>query len=258
MKPFLWPCDAKDHLLGEVIKAEWFDLDPATKAETLDWLHGAYLPQVQASSGVGWVGHFDIVDIPKKNFIEGAPQRVETTDATLPTGKGNVVLTAALSSEVFFGTDSAIDALDQTHSDKRAALKNYRRAVFLEEQVINAPEQRRSPYGMGPPPAMQLGHYNINTPEDGEELARWYRGERFSRVSVTPGMIRGRKLLSITGWAKHGVLWEFTDLPDGDYSFEHRFEAADRHENWPGRHVLEYVTHCYGSPSTGRRIWPAL
>ena len=110
---------------------------------------------------------------------------------------------------------------------------------------------------MGPPPAMQLGHYNTNTPEDDLELARWYRSERFSRVSVTPGMIRGRKLLSIAGWAKHGVLWEFTDLPEGDYSFEHRFVAADRGDSWTGRHVLEYVTHGYGSPNAGRLIWPA-
>ncbi len=87
-------------------------------------------------------------------------------------------------------------------------------------------------------------------------MARWYRSERFSRVSVTPGMIRGRKLLSIAGWTKHGVLWECTDLSDGDYSFEHRFDTAARDDDWTGRHVLEYVTHGYGSPNAGRLIWP--
>lgn len=110
----------------------------------------------------------------------------------------------------------------------------------------------------GRPPAMQLGNYNADTPEDEFELARWYRAERFSRVSVTPGMIRGRKMLSIAGWPKHGVLWEFTDLPEGDFSFEHRFIEADRDENWTGRHVLEYVTHSYGGPHAGRRVWPAV
>lgn len=138
-----------------------------------------------------------------------------------------------------------------------ARLRNYRSAVYIEEQVINAPEQRASPYGLGPPPAMQLGNYNVAAPEDEVELARWYRAERFARVSVTQGMIRGRKMLSIAGWAKHGVLWEFTDLPEGDSSFEHRFVAADRGENWQGRHVLEYAVHAYGSPHAGRRAWPA-
>ena len=88
------------------------------------------------------------------------------------------------------------------------------------------------------------------------ELANWYRSERFPRLSVTRGMIRGRKLLSIAGWAKHGVLWEFLEMDDNEYSFEHRFIEADRGEDWRGRHVLEYVTHAPGSPHAGRRIWP--
>lgn len=244
--------------MSETLKAEWFDLDGADRAEMMGWLHDVYLPAVQACSGVGWVGHYAIVDIPKRGFIAGAPERVETTDPNVPTGTENVVLTAGLSSEVFFGQDNLLDRLKDDHSEHLSKLRNYRTSVFLEEQVINSPEQRAAPYGMGPPLAMQLGHYNTNTPEDEEELARWYRGERFSRVSVTPGMVRGRKMLTISGWGKHGVLWEFTDLPEGDYSFEHRFVAADRDENWQGRHVLEYVTHCYGSPSTGRRVWPPL
>ncbi|MEP5152329.1 hypothetical protein [Planktotalea sp.] len=242
--------------MSEVIKVEWFDLDEGSKIETLDWLHNSYLPKVQASAGVGWVGHYDIVQSPTKGYIDGAPEKHETTDPNIATGWQNVILTAALSSEVFFGQDAPLDAIAESHAPQLKALQNYRTSVYLEEQVVNSPEQRTSPYGMGPPPAMQFGHYNTNTPEDDIELARWYRGERFSRVSVTPGMIRGRKLLSIAGWAKHGVLWEFADLPEGDYSFEHRFVAADRDDEWQGRHVLEYVTHCYGSPNAGRLIWP--
>ncbi|SNS87030.1 hypothetical protein [Tropicimonas sediminicola] len=242
--------------MGEIIRADWFDLDEATREDTLRWLHQSYFPSAQATPGVCWVGHYEIVPLPDKPYIEGAPRRVETTDPSLPTGWQNVVLTAAVSPEVFFGKDNELDALAAANESRLSALLNHRSAVYLEEQVINAPEQRASPYGMGPPPAMQLGNYNTNTPEDDVELARWYRAERFARVSVTPGMIRGRKLLSIAGWAKHGVLWEFTDLPEGDHSFEHRFVAADRNEDWGGRHVLEYVTHAYGSPHAGRRIWP--
>lgn len=244
--------------MGEILKADWFDLDNATRADTLNWLHEHYLPAVQATPGVGWVGHYDIVEIPDKPYIAGAPQRTETTDPTVPTGWQNVILTAALSPEVFFGQRNGLDALERTHAEKLAALQNHRRAVFIEEQVINSPDQRHAPYGMGPPPAMQLGNYNTTAPEDDEELARWYRSERFARVSVTPGMVRGRKLVSMAGWAKHGVLWEFADMPEGDSSFEHRFIAADRGEEWTGRHVLEYAIHGPGSPHAGRRIWPPL
>lgn len=242
--------------MSEVIKAEWFDLAPDNKAETWAWLHNDYFPALQAAQGVAWVGHYDIVAQPNRPYIEGAPSKKETTDPSVPTGWQNVVLTAAASPEVFFGPQNPVDALSESHAAKLSVCQNYRSAVFIEEQVINAPEQRSLPYGMGPPPAMQLGNYNANTPEDEIELARWYRSERFPRVAVSRGMIRGRKMLSIAGWPKHGVLWEFTDLPEGEFTFEPRFIEADRGEEWPGRHVLEYVTHSPGGPHAGRRVWP--
>ena len=67
---------------------------------------------------------------------------------------------------------------------------------------------------------MQLGNYNCDTPEDEIELAKWYRAERFA-VSVTKGMIRAT-IINIR-WPKHGVLWEVTDLPPGDFNVEARF-----------------------------------
>ena len=242
--------------MSEVIKAEWFDISDENRADTWAWLHAEYFPALQAAAGVAWVGHYEIEKQQDKPYIEGAPAKQETTDPSVPTGWENVVLTAAVSSEVFFGTDNPVDAMEEAHADKRAAFENYRSAVFIEEQVINSPEQRTSPYGMGPPPAMQLGNYNANAPEDEIELAKWYRSERFARVSVSRGMIRGRKMLSMAGWPKHGVLWEFTDLPEGEFTFEPRFLEADRGEEWPGRHVLEYVTHAPNGPHCGRRVWP--
>ena len=244
--------------MTEVLKAEWFDLNDDNQKDVWQWMHESYLPALQSAQGVSWVGHYDIVELPDRPYIDGAPGKKVTQDPTVPTGWQNVILTAAASPEVFFGPGNPVDALAEAQAGKRAAFKNYRSAVFIEEQVVNAPEQRTCPYGMGPPPAMQLGNYNADTPDDEIELAQWYRAERFSRVSVTPGMIRGRKMLSIAGWPKHGVLWEFADMPEGDFSFEHRFVDADRNENWTGRHVLEYVTHSYGGPHAGRRIWPKL
>jgi len=128
--------------------------------------------------------------------------------------------------------------------------------VFVKEKVVNGPEERVMPYGAGPPPGMQIGSFNTDTPEHNEMLARWYRAERFPRIAVSRGIIRGRKMLSIAGWAKHGVLWEGVELGPDDYSFESRFIEADRGEDWPGPHVLEYVTHAPGSPHAGRRVWP--
>ena len=242
--------------MSEVIKAEWFDLSDDKRADAWAWMHNDYFPALQAAQGVAWVGHYNIVEQPDRPYIDGAPAKKSTTDPSVPTGWQNVVLIAAASPEVFFGPNNSVDALDEVNATKLSIRDNYRSAVFIEEQVINSPEQRALPYGMGPPPAMQLGNYNCGTPDDEIELARWYRSERFARVSVSRGMIRGRKMLSIAGCPKHGVLWEFTDLPEGEFTFEPRFIEADRNENWQGRHVLEYVTHSHQGPHAGRRIWP--
>ena len=242
--------------MSEVLRADWFDLADDNKDAFWAWLHETFLPALQSASGVGWVGHYDIVEQPDRPYIEGAPKKMETDDPAVPPGRQNVILTAGVSPETFFGKDNAVDALHGSHAAKLAERLNHRWAVFIEEQVINSPEQRAAPYGMGPPPAMQIGNYNTVTPEDEIELARWYRAERFPRVSVSRGIIRGRKLLSIAGWPKHGVLWEGTELADDEYSFEGRFVDADRDENWTGRHVLEYAVHAPYGPHAGRRVWP--
>lgn len=138
--------------MSEVLKAEWFDLDDTTRDDTWRWLHDAYLPAVQSVQGVSWVGHYDIVELPDRPYIKGAPQKKVTQDPAVATGWQNVILTAAASPEAFFGVDNAVDSLTQANADSLSVFKNYRSAVFIEEQVINAPEQRASPYGMGPPP----------------------------------------------------------------------------------------------------------
>lgn len=242
--------------MSEILRADWFDLADDTRADVWAWLHGEFLPALRNASGIAWVGHYDIVKQLDRPYIPGKPAKRETDDPAVPPGWQNVILTAAASPEPFFGPGNRVDALAEIHANRLSAWKNHRTAVFIEEQCVNGPEQRALPYGMGPPPAMQIGNYNTDSFQDDFELARWYRAERFPRVSVTRGMIRGRKLLSIAGWPKHGVLWEFNELEEGETSFEHRFIEADREENWQGRHVLDYVTHAPNSPNVGRRVWP--
>ncbi len=242
--------------MGEVLRADWFDLSDDERDTHFEWLHGEFLPSLTATQGVAWVGHYDIVAHPDRPYIEGAPTKKETTDPDIATGWQNVVLTAGLSTDTFLGPDNGVDALYTANAAGLAAWRNHRACVSVEEKVVNGPEERVMPYGAGPPSAMQIGSFNADTTAHNEMLARWYRAERFPRIAVSQGIIRGRKLLSVTGWAKHGVLWEGVELGADDYSFESRFIDADRGEEWPGPHVLDYVTHAPGSPHAGRRVWP--
>ncbi|MBT3914785.1 MAG: hypothetical protein HOF23_00340 [Rhodospirillaceae bacterium] len=238
--------------MADVIRAEWFDIDDAKRDDFINWYHGTYLPELQAQIGVNWVGNYAIV-APKG---KGNPRKMETDDPAVPPGRDFVVLTAAPTVSVYFQKNNVIEALEAKFAAELGQRENYREAIFVEEESVPGPECRALPSGTGAPPAMQLGNYNTVTPEDDLELARWYRQERFPRLSVTQGMIQGRKLLSVAGWPKHGVLWEFISMEEEEDSFEPRFAAADRAENWQGRHVLEYVVHGPYGPHAGRRIWP--
>jgi hypothetical protein len=62
------------------------------------------------------------------------------------------------------------------------------------------------------------------------------------------GCVGARKLVSISGWAKHAILYEFLSL-----------EAVETYfidpEEW-SRRVVKNLIHAPHSPSLGVRIWP--
>ncbi|MDA0785274.1 MAG: hypothetical protein O3B37_03195, partial [Proteobacteria bacterium] len=140
--------------MGEVLRADWFDLAKEDRDAHWAWMHREFLPALQSASGVAWVGHYDIIKHPQRPYIEGAPAKQETTDPSIATGWQNVVLTAGLSTDTFLGPDNAVDALHAANGEGLAAWQNHRASIFIEEKIVNGPEDRAAPYGMGPPPAM--------------------------------------------------------------------------------------------------------
>jgi hypothetical protein len=72
------------------------------------------------------------------------------------------------------------------------------------------------------------------------------------------GSVASRKLLSVAGWAKHAILYEFTSLDARMQNFEepHESLAVDPKE-WTGR-VVRYTIHAPGSPFVGQRTWPPI
>jgi hypothetical protein len=71
-----------------------------------------------------------------------------------------------------------------------------------------------------------------------------------------PGSISTRVMLSVAGWAKYSVLYEFTSLEARLEHFEKGHEALAKDENeWSGR-LVRYTMHTPGSPTVAKRIWP--
>jgi hypothetical protein len=64
-----------------------------------------------------------------------------------------------------------------------------------------------------------------------------------------------RKLVSVSGWAKHGVLYEFTSLDARNAHFPgHEKDHPDR-KAWSDRLVTSLI-HAPGSPNVATRLWP--
>lgn len=73
----------------------------------------------------------------------------------------------------------------------------------------------------------------------------------------TPGCVRIRKLASVSGWAKHGVLYEFVSLEARNQHFIPHEDQHPEMKAWSDR-VTKTLTHAPGSSSLAYRIWPAV
>ena len=87
-----------------------------------------------------------------------------------------------------------------------------RSAVFVEVDRVEAPGAPRRRPGITPGPVIQFGTFNINAVENEVEMNTWYSRSRLPLVKPLEGNVGARRLVSIAGWPKHGILYEFESL----------------------------------------------
>ena len=76
----------------------------------------------------------------------------------------------------------------------------------------------------------------------------WYARSRLPLVKPLAGNVGARRLVSIAGWPKHGILYEFESLEAAQKNLE---DASD----W-SRKVVDSLVHAPHSPTLGTRVWP--
>ena len=249
------PAQAATPFASPALRAEWYDL-PADKAQDwLVWLHKDYLPKLKASPGVVWVGHYQIEKKSGEPSQAGGLRRVETDDKSVPNGADYVLVTAGASPETFLAWESPISTMEKAVEDRLSQRKGYRQAIYIEEYRVDGPVPNPT-RDKEAPPAMQLGNFNVRTPDDDFELARYYRLSRFPEVQMTIGSMGARKLVSIAGWPKHGILYEFSSMNPGEQVFEQRMLVNRKPVPVKLKAIQQYVVHAPGAPHAGRRIWP--
>ncbi len=127
--------------------------------------------------------------------------------------------------------------------------------IMIEEARVNGPEAGQPEPSGAPSPCIQLGSFNAGSYEVEDEMLAWYAQWRLPSMQTLPGCVRVRKLVSVSGWAKHACFYEFTSLQARNENFVYYESSNPEMEAW-SRKIVKNLIHAPGSANLARRIWP--
>ena len=240
------------------IWATWYDLPEKGREQHLEWLHGTYIPKILKRPGVLWGAHYANAKIAPH------PRLRHTDDPSVPTGNDFILLFGGESAHAFTmgwehfakGGPNKRDAdLTAQDREKLAMRVGERVCVFTEEGRADGPEAHRRGGKLTPAPCMQLGTFNAPGCED--ELMSWYGDWRIPALARLPGCVGIRKLVSVSGWAKHAVFYEFASLEARAENMPKLRTIYKEEGEWSDRFV-PHLLHAPSSPVAGTRLWPPI
>jgi hypothetical protein len=232
----------------------WYDLPEAGCEEYLSWMHGAYMPKVLARPGVRSAAHYASEPQGPMHF-RGTLKK--TADPSLPAGDRYILIVGGENAHVFADPTPAAFHAALSGSDRQmlAMRTGERSNIMVVQGEVYGPEGKRADE-MAFSPAIQLGSFNADSHEDEDELAAWYAQWRLPRsMGTLPGCVQVRKLVSISGWAKHACFHEFTSLEMRNKHYADHEKSNPEMAAW-GHKVVARLIHAPGSPNGARRIWP--
>ena len=229
--------------------ATWYDVPEDSEAEYLNWLHGTYLPAMLRRPGYLWAAHVRNVIDPERE-AHNERRLVHTTDQSVGTGFRFLLVFGAEDAHRFVDpTMEQIEIeLDETGLRMMAMRQGERSAIFVDAGRVEGPSSRKRSPGITPGPVIQFGTFNINDLANETEMNAWYARSRLPLVETKEGNVGARRLVSMSGWPKHGILYEFETLEDAARNL---VDPSD----WT-RKVVDNLVHAPHSPTLGVRIWP--
>lgn len=237
--------------------ATWYDVHDADESSFLEWNHGEYFPFLVQQPGVSWVAHY-------ANRGGGSTMRELHTDPSrragdgLPTGCQYLLLVGAPSSYTFFNPWVLDMKLPDGFAERLSLRRGSRVEIYAEEARVDGNATDNRQWGGTAAPAIQFGTYNMSGVDAEAMLGRWYSQQRLPLMSRMNACVRTRKLMASVGWAKHGVLYEFSSLAArmSQHEEPHESKTLDP-EAWTGQ-IAGNAVYPPGSPFVGERIWPAI
>jgi hypothetical protein len=228
----------------------WYDLAPQTRERYLDWLHHTHIPKLLEAPGVLAAAHYEVD--PSEQPL---PHLRHTDDASLPQGNSYIFIVSAEDAHVLAGL-TPFRRKPGAREKKMLALRQGERVnIFTEEARAAGPDAKRREGRYNLAPGIQLGNFNAGSYQDEDELLSWYAHLRLPSFRTLPGGIGIRKMASVSGWAKHSVLYEFTSLEARSQNFR-AHEAKNKNLAAWTHDVVSKLVHAPGSPAVAKRIWP--
>jgi len=91
-------------------------------------------------------------------------------------------------------------------------------------------------------PAVQVGIFNMDSPESERRLSYWYEYQRFVPFTTLGGGIRARRFLSVWGPSKFGVIYEFVSR-EAHSEFIAMLEAPAHDNSHVTGNVIPHTVH---------------
>ncbi|OGA43137.1 MAG: hypothetical protein A3G24_23690 [Betaproteobacteria bacterium RIFCSPLOWO2_12_FULL_62_13] len=239
-------------MLDRALWVTWYDLPAEGRDAYLSWLHGTYIPKLLKHPGFLWAAHY-----AWEKGVRSASRLRHVDDSTVPTGNDYILLFGAEEAHAFANPiPGKLHAGLPEEDRKMLSLRRGERAnIFIEEARTDGPEIKRREGKMAPSPCIQLGSFNAGSPQSEDELLDWYAHCRMPAMRTLPGCLGVRKLVSVSGWAKHGVLYEFLSLAARNEHFPDHEKPNPEMKAWTDR-LVPTLIHAPGSPNVACRIWP--
>ncbi len=240
------------------IWASFYNLPDDKRATYLTWLHGAYIPAILKQPGVLWAAHY------KSDKVPPAPHLPHTTEPAVPAGADYVLVFGGESAHAFskgagFYMRQEPEKLHAhlTGEDKKMlGLRSGERvSVMTEVGRREGPEFDRTDNKMGLSGCIQFGTFNGTDTKVEDEMLAWYADWRFDALGKMRGCVRIRQLVSVSGWAKHGVIYEFLSLAARAEEFPQMRKLYPEEGKWSDKATVNLM-HTPESPVVASRIWP--
>lgn len=238
--------------MDQALWITWYDLAHGGRDAYLDWLHGTHMPALVQRPGVLWAAHYASVEQP---VLTAKPrQRRHPPEGSVPGGHHYMLIVGGEHARAFSHPTPgqmhvAMSGVDRDMAALRIAPSVN---VMVEHARIDGPEAARRDSGAPLGAAIQLGSFVYDGDED--ELLAWYVQWRLPSMQTLPGCIAVRKLVSVAGWAKHGILHEFVSVEARN---EHFVNYEQKHHPqqaaWSER-ITSNVIHAPGAPNVAWRL----